>query len=75
MDLLAARTDLHLVAKTESTLFQFGDSRSEIGHLKNHAIPSTGFLMIPTWHGARARGSRATENQLKTADGKLGEGR
>ena len=42
LDLLAARADFHVVAKMESGLFQLRDPRSEIGHLKNHAIPSTG---------------------------------
>ena len=47
----------------------------EIGYLKDHAIPSTGCLMAsrPAW--ARARRSRSTQDQLESADRKLGEGR
>ena len=68
-----ARADFHIVAKMETGLFQLRDSRRQIDYLKDHAVPSTGCLKASARHGARARRSRSTQDQLESADRKLGE--
>ena len=50
-DLLAARSGLHLIAKTKSRRFQMLDPRGEIGDFKNDPIPPAELLAMPAGVG------------------------
>ena len=61
LDLLAAGTHFHLIAKPEPGLFQCCDMSGKIGNLKDHPVPSPGLLVMTTWHRPGPRGPGTTE--------------
>jgi len=50
LDLLAARSDFHLISKLKPLRFQLLDARWKIGDTKHHAIPSSCFLTVAVRH-------------------------
>src|SRR6185312_2235422 len=57
LDLLAARTGLHLVPEMQPSLFQRFNSSGQVFDLQNYSIPSTRLLLTTVRHGTRTRGS------------------
>jgi hypothetical protein len=45
LNLFSARTDLHLISKTQTRLSQLTDARRQVFHLKEHAVPSARLLL------------------------------
>ena len=66
-DLLAARSGLHLIAKTKSRRFQMLDPRGEIGDFKNDPIPPAGLLAMSARHRTRTRRAGTAEDELEIA--------
>ena len=58
LNLFAARTNLHLVSKTQTRLSQLTDARRQVLHLKQNAVPSAGLLLaaVRQWAGPRRPG-------------------
>src|SRR3954452_4034810 len=73
-DLLAARSDFHLIAKMQSRRFQNLDPSGQVGDLENDTVPPARLLAMSVGHRTRTRCARATENQLEMAARNLSEG-
>src|SRR5262249_21723395 len=67
--------DLHLIAKMNPHLLQLLNPARQIGHLKNHPVPSTRLLVTTVGHWARTRSPGTTENQFKIPNRDLSESR
>src|SRR4030095_6522452 len=73
LNLLAARTDFHLVAKPHPLLLELGDDGGQVLHSEDHPVPSTRFLLAAIGHRSRARRPWATEDELEIGDRDLSE--
>jgi hypothetical protein len=71
--LFAAGAYFHLIAKMKSSLLHRRYPSRKIGDLKDHSVPSAGFLVVTIRHRARTRGPRTAEYELEIADRDLGE--
>src|SRR5262245_12666145 len=56
-------------------LLQLLNPAREIGHLKNHPVPSPRLLVMTVGHGTRARSPWATEYQFEIPNRDLSESR
>ena len=73
-DLLAARSDFHLVAKTESGRLQLLDPGREVGNFKNDSIPAPRLLAMSIGHRTGTGCARTAEDEFEMAARDLGEG-
>ena len=73
LDLLAARSRLHVVPKMEAGLLQGLDERRKIVDPKHDAVPSAGFLLLAVRHRPRSRRLWAAEQNLRVAERDAGE--
>ena len=54
LDLAAAGTGLHLVAKTDAFALECGNTTGEIRNSEHHTIPSAGLLALTIWQWTRS---------------------
>src|SRR5262245_49957358 len=65
LNLLPARTDFHLISKTDPCLLQDVNARRKIGHAQNDAVPATGVLATAVGHRSRPRGAGPAQQNLE----------
>jgi hypothetical protein len=73
LDLLAARTGLHVVPDVEAGLLQGLDECWQIRHPKHDTIPSAGFLLLTVRHRPGSRGLWAAQQNLRVAERDAGK--
>src|SRR5262249_24339161 len=74
-DLLAARTDFHLVAKARGEGPELADACGQVLHLEDHPVPATRLLLPTVRHPPGARRPGTAEDQLESSHGDLSERR
>src|SRR5262245_17411713 len=74
LDLLPARSDLHLVAEAQSRALQRLDARRQVGDSEHHAVEAAWLLALAVRHGARARCPRTAEQDSSAVQRDAGEG-
>src|SRR5215831_159637 len=62
LNLLPTGAGFHFISKTPARLFQISNARRQILHLKQHAVPSAGFLLAAVGHGPRSRSSGTAQD-------------
>jgi hypothetical protein len=75
LDLLAARTRLHVVSEMEAGAAQRRDERWKVGDSKDDTIPSAGLLLLTVRHRTGSRRLRAAQQNLHVAERGTGERR
>src|SRR5687767_10393660 len=75
LDLTAAGTAQHLVAKVDASLLQGVDALRQVGDPKHDAVPSARFLGLAIREGARPGGPGAAEQNRHALQRHAGKGR
>jgi hypothetical protein len=68
LDLPAAGSTLHLIAKLYSRLVQYVDLRRKVGYAKDDSVPSARRLGLTAGHRTRSRRARPAEQQREFSE-------
>src|SRR5262249_24700728 len=75
LNLLAARSDRHGIAKMQTGLLERLNTIREICHPEHDPVPTARLLTTAVGHGARTRSTWPAQDQFEVVDGHLGERR